>query len=59
MCIYMNKNDYKSKGSQPFVYEGMGGKVEMSYWLVPEDVLENREELIIWIRKSVEAKKRK
>jgi len=28
----------------------------MSYWELPEEILENREELNIWIEKSLEVK---
>lgn len=51
-----NKADYKKTNSKPFVYTGHKGKnVTLSYWLLPEEILENRDELINWIDKSVEA----
>lgn len=39
-----NKKRFEEFGSHPFEYEGKDyKKVAMSYWVVPEDVLENRE----------------
>lgn len=53
-----NQADYEKLGSKPFVYTGHKGKdVTMSYWLLPEEIMENREELEKWIEKSVEASK--
>ncbi len=49
-----NKSDYEVAGSRPFTYAGHKGKVyEMSYWEVPEDIFENRDELEIWLQKAV------
>ena len=49
-----NQKDYTSAGSRPFTYEGKKGKkIALSYWEVPSDVLENREEIEVWINKAV------
>ena len=51
-----NEADYEKMGGKPFVYTGHKGKdVTMSYWLLPEDIMENKDELEKWIEKSVEA----
>lgn len=53
-----NKADYEKLGSKPFVYTGHKNKnITMSYWLLPEDIMENKDELEKWIDKSVEARK--
>lgn len=39
---------YKSVGSEPFMYDAGDKKVTMSYWKVPEDVLEDNELLSKW-----------
>jgi len=53
-----NQADYERHGSKPFVYTGHKNKdVTMSYWLLPGEIMENRDELIAWINKSVEARK--
>lgn len=54
-----NIEDYKERKSHPFVYETHGKKMEMSYWLLPEEILEDRTELPEWIEKSVKAKSKK
>lgn len=44
------KSFFKSEDSHPFSYEkGRGKKVEMNYWYVPENVLEDREILADWV----------
>jgi DNA transformation protein len=49
--------NFKKRGSEPFVYEKRQGtkkkKVTMSYWSVPEDVLEDREEFLRWAEQSL------
>lgn len=57
-----NKQDYLDAHSQPFKYVKKWGKVWiMSYYLLPEEILENREKLENWIDKSllVESKTKK
>ena len=50
-----NKADYKKSNSKPFVYTGHKGKdVTLSYWLLPEEIMENKNELIRWIDKAVD-----
>jgi len=51
--------DYKAHGSRPFTYEMPGGKKTMlSYWLLPEEIMENSEELPEWVDAAVAASKR-
>jgi len=50
-----NRPIYEQYGSKPFSYAGKNNKViVMSYWQVPADILENREKLTVWVKKSVE-----
>ena len=58
-----NKSDFEKEGSHPFVYsQGNHKSTTMSYWVLPERVMEDEEELAIWVKKSVsiarKAKKR-
>ena len=54
-----NRADFEKYGSRPFTYEGKNGKhVTMSYWLLPEEVLENTNELHTWLEQAVMASKR-
>lgn len=51
-----NRADYEQAGSHPFVYEmGNHKSTTMSYWLLPEDVMEDKDKLRQWIDKAVEA----
>lgn len=59
-----NKADYESAGSKPFVYHSPKGKpMQMGYYEVPEQVMENQEEIKHWVEKSyavaIAAKKKK
>ena len=51
-----NKSEYEKYGSKPFTYKMPTGKLyEMSYWLLPEEIMEDREELSAWVSTSVAA----
>ena len=54
-----NQKDYEKHKSKPFIYSGHKSRkpTKMSYWEVPADVLEDKDELVKWIDKAVEAKK--
>ena len=47
-----NRIDFEAKNSQPLTYEARGKKIAMSYWFVPEDVIEEASELRQWAAKS-------
>jgi len=47
-----NRPDYEARKSKPFVYEGKGKPVSMSYWRIPDDVLEDPDELKTWAMKA-------
>jgi DNA transformation protein len=47
-----NRAQYESRGSRPFQYTNKGKIYTMSYWLLPEEIMENREELYEWIEKA-------
>ena len=48
-----NRAEYEKLGSRPFVYENKGKKVTMSYWLLPEEIMEDRDELPEWVEKAL------
>lgn len=52
-----NRADYTAQGMEPFCPFGQGGPT-MSYYQVPEAVIENPEELAVWARSSVEVSHR-
>lgn len=47
-----NRPDYESAGSSPFTYVTKRKKIVMSYWRVPDEVLEDWEALPIWAEKA-------
>jgi DNA transformation protein len=47
-----NRADYEAARSKPFVYQARGKRVALSYWRVPDDVLENPDLLVIWAAKA-------
>ena len=47
-----NQAKYEKHGSRPFTYESHGRSVAMSYWEVPAEVLEDREEITRWAEES-------
>ncbi|PJZ48830.1 TfoX/Sxy family protein [Leptospira saintgironsiae] len=49
-----NQAEYETAGMAPFTYAGKDGKlVRVSYWEVPEEILEDDEDLVFWFRKSL------
>ncbi len=49
-----NRIEFEEMESHPFVYTKHENKpITMSYWLVPEDIMENRERLFDLVDKSV------
>ena len=47
-----NIGDYEDVGSSPFTYTKKGKDMQMSYWIVPEDVLEDQDMLLDWAEKA-------
>ena len=53
-----NRADYEVMDSEPFVYQyGNHKKTTMSYWLVPEEIMLNKDRIKEWINKSVTVSK--
>ncbi len=51
-----SKKDFDNRGSRPFTYQGKHKAVTMSYWTLPEEILENKQELTRWIERSTKVK---
>jgi len=50
-----NRSDYVAMGSEPFVYEfKRHKKTTMPYWLVPDEIMHDKEKIREWVNKSVE-----
>ena len=52
------KDSFEAAGSQPFVYEARGKRMEMAYWLAPDGSLEDSESLLPWAELGLAAAKR-
>ncbi|MEK9200717.1 MAG: TfoX/Sxy family protein [Patescibacteria group bacterium] len=52
-----NRPDYEAAGSKPFEYSMKGKTYKMSYWEVPQEVLDDSDKLKVWLKKSLETKK--
>lgn len=50
-----NQPDYEDAGSEPFTYSGKKKPVQMSYWRLPEDVMEDPDDLRDWTLKAYDA----
>ena len=53
-----NRADYIDCGMGPFLYERHGQPIQMSYYQLPETVLEDPLELLSWIEKAQAAARR-
>lgn len=51
-----NRTDYERYDSRPFVYaQGNHKPTTMSYWELPEEISEDREQLCVFVQRAVEA----
>jgi len=49
---------FRDAGSRAFVYEKDGRRVEMSYWLLPEEAHDDADAAAAWARLALEAARR-
>lgn len=48
-----NIADFKQANSEPFTYLAKGGKRQsIAYWLVPSEVMEDQDLLVVWAEKA-------
>ena len=55
-----NQKQFEDLGSQQFVYTGHTTKkpTPMPYWLLPEEIMEEKEKLFTWIKQSAAISKK-
>ena len=53
-----NRADFEAAGMEPFSYQGRDRPISMSYWRVPDEVLEDVEQLSQWAEKALAAARR-
>ncbi len=46
---------FEAEGLEPFVYEGKGKPVRMSYWQIPDRLFDDPEEMTDWARAALAA----
>jgi DNA transformation protein len=56
--LYLKADDatqraFAAEGLEPFVYEGRGRKIAMSYWRIPERLLDDPDEMVAWARAAL------
>jgi len=49
---------FQEAGSRPFVYQGKDRPITVSYWSLPDQALEDTDELVRWAKFAVEAARR-
>ncbi len=49
---------FEAEGSEPFSYEAKGRRVVLSYWSVPDRLLDDADEMAIWARMALSTAKR-
>ena len=47
-----NRADFQERKSEPFQYQARGRTINLSYWFVPEDIIEDASLLVIWAQKA-------
>ncbi len=47
------RRDFEAEGLGPFVYEGGGRTIAMSYWRIPERLLDDPDEMAAWARTAL------
>jgi DNA transformation protein and related proteins len=50
-----SRPDYEAKKSHAFSYEARGRKIALSYWFVPEDLIEEPAVIVAWAVKAYAA----
>ena len=51
--------DFEARGMSPFTYEMKGRVMTMSYYEVPPDVLEDRDEAVVWAKEAIQVAAKK
>jgi len=49
---------FEAEGLEPFVYDGKGKPVRMSYWRAPDRVFDDRDAMTTWAKAAIGAARR-
>jgi DNA transformation protein len=44
---------FQARGCEPFVYDGKGKPVQMSYWKMPPELIDDAEEAVVWAKTAL------
>lgn len=55
----LNRDRFIAARSSPFVYEGGGRRIEMSYWRAPDECLDEPAQMAEWCKLAWEAARRR
>lgn len=53
-----SKTAFEARGCGPFVYDGKNRPVQMSYWQLPADLIDDPDEAVAWARTALEVARR-
>ncbi|WP_282606516.1 TfoX/Sxy family protein [Pelagibius sp. Alg239-R121] len=53
-----SEEQFSAAGGEPFTYEGKSKPIQMSYWTVPDEAMEDPESLLPWAERAVSAARR-
>jgi DNA transformation protein len=51
------KKAFEARGCGPFVYDSKGKPVQMSYWKLPADLIDNAAEAVAWAKTALDVAK--
>jgi DNA transformation protein len=54
-CDEASESRFREAGCRPFVYEKNGKPVQMSYWSLPDQALDDRDFLKVWAELALDA----
>ena len=54
-----NRSDYEKYASAPFTYMNHGKPMQMSYWQLPQEIMDSKDQIEVWIEKSLSVGKKK
>ncbi len=49
-----NKSAFEEEGASPFIYDGKGKPIAMSYYELPERLFDDTDELMDWAQRSID-----
>jgi DNA transformation protein len=54
----VSKQAFEAEGAKPFLYESRGRMIVMSYWRIPDRLLDDSDEMVSWARSALSIARR-